>query len=119
MTQRFDQPGAKVALMATAALGLAVSMNVAFAGGDMTAGRKRAIACAGCHGIDGLAKLPGAANLAGESPQYLEKQIKAFRAGDRKDENMNIAAKNLSDQEIADLVAWYSAIEITVKLPGQ
>ncbi|MCW1843541.1 c-type cytochrome [Prosthecomicrobium hirschii] len=88
------------------------------AAGDAAAGRKKAAqSCAACHGIDGLAKLPNAANLAGESVYYLDRQLKAFRSGDRKDENMSVVAKALSDADIADLVAWYSSIEVTVTLP--
>lgn len=96
-----------------------IHSSSAIAGGDAAAGKKRAAACVTCHGIDGLSKLPGAPNLAGQAPQYLEKQLRAFRAGERKDENMNVVTKGLSDDDIANLAAWYSSIEITVKLPGR
>ncbi|MEJ1157915.1 c-type cytochrome [Prosthecomicrobium sp. N25] len=107
------------ALSLAASLVLPVAAGPAFADGNAAAGRKKAQACAPCHGIDGLAKLPNAANLAGETVFYLDKQLKAFRAGERKDENMTVVAKALSDQDIADLAAWYSSIEVSVKLPGQ
>jgi cytochrome c553 len=104
-------------LATLAALVLALP-GVAHADGDPKAGRRKAQMCAPCHGIDGLAKLPNAANLAGESVFYLDKQLRAFRAGERNDENMTVVAKPLSDQDIADLAAWYSSIEVSVKLPG-
>jgi cytochrome c553 len=91
---------------------------MAIADGDPVAGRKKANACAPCHGLDGLAKLPNAANLAGESVFYLTKQMNAFRTGDRQDENMSVVAKPLTDQDIADLAAWYSLIEVTVRVPS-
>ena len=85
--------------------------------GDATLGRDKAKACAACHGIDGVAKLPHVPNIAGESTIYLEKQLKAFRSGERKDEMMSIIAANLTDEDIANVSAWYAAIKIKVTLP--
>ena len=84
---------------------------------DAAAGRAKAKACQTCHGIDGLAKQPNVPHLAGESDIYLTKQLKAFRDGERKDPQMSIMAKPLSDEDIANLAAWYSSIKITVTLP--
>jgi cytochrome c553 len=73
--------------------------------------------CQTCHGIDGLAKIPIAPHLAGESEIYLQTQLRAFRSGKREHEMMSVVAKDLTDEEIASLAAWYSSIEITVKVP--
>lgn len=103
---------------------LLVSMSVssmtgaAYAAGDAKAGRKKAAMCSACHGIDGISKMPVAPNIAGSPAMYLEKQIKAFRSEERKDESMNVVAKPLTDADIADLAAWYSAIEVNVTLPN-
>lgn len=94
-----------------------VSTTAVHAAGDAKAGRKKAAMCAACHGIDGLSKMPAAPNIAGSPAIYLEKQIKAFRSAERKDENMNVVAKPLSDQDIADLAAWYSSLEVDVTVP--
>lgn len=94
-----------------------VAGTAADAAGNPGAGRRKAMQCAACHGIDGIAKLPNAANIAGESVFYLEKQLKAFRSGERKDENMTVVARDLTDQDIADLAAWYASLEITVVVP--
>ena len=83
----------------------------------VAAGRSKAAQCAVCHGIDGLAKQPLVPNLAGNSEIYLKKQLDAFRAGKRQHEQMTIIAQGLSDQDVADLVAWYSGIKVTVELP--
>ena len=56
-------------------------------------------------------------HLAGESEIYLTKQLKAFRDGERNDPQMSIMAKPLSDEDIANLAAWYSSIKISVTLP--
>jgi cytochrome c553 len=84
---------------------------------DPAAGRKKAGRCAACHGLDGIAKVPNAPHIGGESEFYLTKQLKAFRGGERKDPQMSLMAKNLSDDDIADLAAYYSRIEITAKIP--
>ncbi|HAP12010.1 MAG: cytochrome c553 [Afipia broomeae] len=92
--------------------------STAQAAGDAKAGRKKAQMCSACHGIDGIAKIPIAPNIAGSPAMYLEKQLKAFRSEERKEENMNVVAKPLSDADIADLAAWYSGIAVEVTLPN-
>jgi cytochrome c553 len=87
------------------------------AAGEASAGREKAAQCRPCHGLDGVARLPNAATIAGESEIYLMKQLKAFRAGERQDPQMSIIAEGLSDEDIADLSAWYSSIKITVEVP--
>lgn len=84
---------------------------------DPEAGRKLALRCQACHGLDGIAKMPNVPHIAGESELYLTKQLKAFRAGERKDPQMSLMAKNLTDSDIADLAAYYARIEITVRVP--
>lgn len=91
----------------------------AFGAGDATAGREKAAVCRTCHGLDGIARLPNAATIAGETEIYLTKQLKAFRDGERKDPQMSIIAEKLSDDDIADLAAWYSSIKITVEMPAE
>ena len=79
-----------------------------------------AVKCQMCHGLDGLAKLPQAPNLAGQVQQYLLEQMQAFRSGARKNDMMSLVAPNLSDSDMADLAAYYAAIEVKIgKVPGQ
>lgn len=87
------------------------------AAADEKAGREKAQMCAPCHGIDGLAKIPDAPNLAGESAIYTARQLKLFRSGERQHEQMSIIAQGLGDEDIADLAAWYESIEVTVTVP--
>lgn len=87
------------------------------AAGDIAAGRQKAAQCQACHGLDGLSKLPVAPNLAGQPEPFLIKALNDFRSGTRKNEVMSIMIKSLSDADIANLAAYYSAIEITVKPP--
>lgn len=85
---------------------------------DPAAGRKMAKQkCQVCHGIDGIAKIPIAPHLAGESQIYLETQLKAFRSGKREHEMMTVVAKELKDDDITNLAQWYSSIKITATVP--
>ena len=105
----------------TAMLGCAVVFCVgtsgAVAGGDAAIGRQMAGQCAGCHGIDGVAKRPDVPHIGGESDIYLKSQLEAFRSGDRHHEQMSIIAQGLQDEDIAHLIAWYSSIRFSVTLP--
>ena len=65
----------------------------------------------------GSARIPDVPNLAGESTLYLEKQLKAFKSGERKHEQMSIIAQGLEDKDIADVAAWYSSLKINVQVP--
>src|SRR5262245_20489204 len=87
------------------------------AAGDAAAGRRKATQCQACHGLDGLSKLPEAPHLAGQPERYLVKSLDEYRNGTRSNEMMSIVAKMLSDQDVADLAAYYAAIEISVTPP--
>jgi cytochrome c553 len=89
----------------------------AYAAGTVTAGRQKALACQTCHGLDGRAKIPDAPNLAGQSEIYLVKALKDYRSGARKNDMMSLVAPTLKDNDIDDLAAYYSAIEVTVAPP--
>ena len=84
---------------------------------DPGAGREKATQCRTCHGIDGIGKMPNVPNLAGQNELYLQKQLQAFRSGERQAPQMSVIAAGLSDADIADLAAWYASIEITVEMP--
>lgn len=90
------------------------AIGSAWADGDIAQGRIVANQCAVCHGLDGIARMPDAPNIGGESVFYLQKQLKAFRSGERTHPQMSIIAQGLSDEDIADVAAYYSAIVIEV-----
>jgi cytochrome c553 len=99
-------------------LAAASLLPVAAAGADAAAGRAKARAvCGNCHGEDGVAVLPGAANLSGQQEEYLREQLRAFRSGSRKNPQMSVVAKTLSDADIENLSAWYSSIRVVVEKP--
>lgn len=78
--------------------------------GDPAAGKAKSATCAGCHGINGNSSNPLWPNLAGQQEQYLAKQMKAFRDGQRADPMMAPMAAGLSDQDIEDLAAYYASL---------
>jgi cytochrome c553 len=107
-------------LCAVICFGLAFSIAVASqaAAADPAAGRKKvAGVCQACHGMDGLSKNPEAPNLAGQIENYLVKAIGEYRSGERENETMNIVAKPLSDEDIADMAAYYASIQFDVVPP--
>jgi cytochrome c553 len=88
--------------------------------GDVKTGRTKALMCQACHGLDGLSKVPDAPNIAGQTEPYITAQLQAYKSGVRKNDAMSVVAQTLSDKDIEDLAAYFSAIEISVgKLPGQ
>lgn len=82
---------------------------------DAEAGRRAALACQACHGLDGLSRLPDAPHLAGQPEMYLVRALRAYRSGERRSEVMNVAARALSDEDIRNLAAYYAGIVIEVK----
>jgi len=84
---------------------------------DVDAGRAKAQACAVCHGPLGLSTTPDAPNLAGQPSIYLAAQLRAYRSGARKHEVMAVMAKPLSDEDIANLAAWFAAIKVEAQAP--
>lgn len=95
--------------------GMVVSMSLAQAdvGGDPEAGKAKAAACFGCHGVTGNGGAdPTWPKLAGQIPEYLVEQLKLFKTGDRKNPLMNAQAAGLSEQDMKDIAAYFSAQEL-------
>jgi len=77
---------------------------------DIEAGRTKSLACQACHGSAGVGTAADIPNLAGQKPHYLETQLNAFRAKERKHELMNAIAAQLSDADIANLAAFWNSL---------
>jgi cytochrome c553 len=108
-------PRLRAVLLACAVAG---ALPAAASAGDAAAGKSLAGACRVCHGIDGVGTNPMVPNIGGESFEYLIKQLKDFREGRRVNEQMSIMAADLTDEDIANLAAWYSSIEATFTAPN-
>lgn len=92
-----------------AALALLLSTFDAIAGGDAKAGQEKASTCEACHGKTGNSLDPNYPNLAGQHESYLIKALSDYRAGTRTNVIMGSFAKQLSNQDIQDLAAWYAS----------
>jgi cytochrome c553 len=77
-------------------------------------GRRKAAACQACHGMDGMSRLPDAPHIAAHPAPYIERALRAYRSGERRNEVMSIAVKALSDEDIRALAAYYAAVRIEV-----
>ena len=83
---------------------------VSYAAGDAAAGKTKAALCAACHGAEGISPNDLWPNLAGQKQGYLIKQIKAFKDGSRKDPMMSPMAGTLSDDDVANVAAYFSGL---------
>ncbi len=90
-----------------------LGMGLVQAEGDAQAGKQKNAMCQGCHGIEGFQvaypKVYSVPLIGGQSKDYIEAALKAYRSGDRVNETMHAIAADLSDQDISDLAAFYSA----------
>ncbi|WP_241242401.1 c-type cytochrome [Thalassotalea sp. G2M2-11] len=77
--------------------------------GDAAAGKTKAATCAGCHGANGIGIMGAYPNLAGQHADYIVKQLKAFKAGDRADPVMAPMAAALSEQDMQDVAAYFAS----------
>ena len=93
-------------ILTTAAIALALSAPVLAAPPAKPA---RLGLCAACHGENGMARIPGAPNLAGQKPDYLREASRQYRDGRRDIPVMRAAVGPLTDAELDQLVEWFSA----------
>ena len=78
--------------------------------GNVAAGKKLAESrCAGCHGARGLNDSPDYPLLAGQDAMYLAGALGAYRSGARHSDAMMAVTMGLSDQDIADVAAYFAA----------
>lgn len=100
----------KVTLVLSLALGWASGSFAADANlvGDADAGKNKSVACGACHGAEGNGMAPFP-KLAGQGDKYLIKQMRDVRDGARTVPTMAGQLDGKSDQDLADIAAFYSA----------
>jgi cytochrome c553 len=96
-------------LLSTLILGLGTALPAAAVTGNASAGKAKSTVCASCHGPDGNSPTPAFPKLAGQNDDYLVHALKAYRDKSRVNAIMNGQAANLSDQDIADLAAYFAS----------
>jgi cytochrome c553 len=92
-------------LAAAFAFALALPASAA----DAEAGKRKAEACGACHGVDGNSASPEFPSLAAQPPLYVLYQLLNFRDGRRKSDVMVPFAAKLSDEDMKDIAAYFSA----------
>lgn len=95
-------------LLVSLLLSLGVT-GLAQAAGDAAAGQAKTAVCAACHSADGNSLAPNFPKLAGQGERYLLKQLQDIKSGNRQVIEMTGLLTNLSDQDLADIAAYYAS----------
>ena len=85
----------------------------ALATGDAAEGQAKAALCAACHGQDGNSVSPEFPKIAGQVPGYIAAQLAAYKSGKRPSQIMAGLVVSLTEQDMADIDAYYSQFEQT------
>lgn len=88
--------------------------GVAQAAGDAEAGQGKVAVCGACHGVDGNSPAPNFPKLAGQGERYLLKQLHDIKSGARPVVEMTGMLDNLSDQDMADIAAYFASQKMSV-----
>ena len=84
------------------------------AGGDPEAGALKAVTCMGCHGIPGYFTVYPTYHVprvGGQHAGYVVDALKAYKSGARSHKTMRAQAASLSEQDMADIAAYFESIK--------
>lgn len=102
----------KKSLLIGAAFAMLGTSVPTFAAGDAAAGQAKTQVCMACHGPDGNSMVAQFPKLAGQHADYIAKQLADYKSGKRSDPTMMGMAAALSEQDMADLGAYYASQKI-------
>ena len=77
---------------------------------DIAAGKEKAELCVGCHGENGISQLENIPSLAAQLDQFIQWQLVFFRAGTRKNEQMQPIVEQLNNDDIRNLGAYFAQL---------
>jgi cytochrome c553 len=77
---------------------------------DVAAGKQKAEMCVGCHGDNGISQIENIPSLAGQPDQFIQWQLVYFRAGSRKNEQMQPIVEQLNNEDIRNLGAYFASL---------
>ena len=100
-------------ILAATACGLAVASSAGLAAGDVKAGRVKSESCLGCHGIPTYHNTYPSYHvpkLSGQHAEYLVAALKAYRDGQRQHATMNAQAADMTEQDMADIAAFWESL---------
>ena len=78
---------------------------------DIAAGKEKAELCVGCHGEGGISQMENTPSLAAQTDLFIQWQLVFFRAGTRKNEQMQPIVEQLNNEDIRNLGAYYASLE--------
>ncbi|MBE0439527.1 MAG: cytochrome c4 [Gammaproteobacteria bacterium] len=103
----------KKVLMITAMCFAFGTVAPVMAEGNVSAGKTKSAVCAACHGVDGNSPTAMFPKLAGQGEAYLVKQLMNFKTGERQNAVMAPMVASLTDEDMADLAAYYASKKVT------
>jgi cytochrome c553 len=92
------------------ALGLSAFAGVPAQAADLAAGKEKAELCSGCHGEGGISQTENIPSLAGQPDQFIQWQLVFFRAGTRKNEQMQPIVEQINNEDIRNLGAYFASL---------
>ena len=94
----------------TGLLSLAVLFGSLAHAADIAAGKEKAELCAGCHGDNGISQTENIPSLAAQPDLFTQWQLVFFRAGTRKNEQMQPVVEGLTNEDIRNLGAYFASL---------
>jgi cytochrome c553 len=92
------------------ALGLSALAYVPACAADIAAGKAKAELCVGCHGDNGISRMENIPSLAAQPDQFIQWQLVFFRAGARKNEQMQPVVAQIENDDIRNLGAYFASL---------
>ncbi len=92
------------------ALGFSTLASLPAHAADVAAGKEKAELCIGCHGEGGISQMENIPSLAGQPDQFIQWQLVFFRAGTRKNEQMQPIVEQINNDDIRNLGAYFAAL---------
>jgi cytochrome c553 len=89
---------------------VAVTCGSSARAADIAAGKQKAELCIGCHGEDGISQTENIPSLAGQPDQFIQWQLVFFRAGTRKNEQMQPVIEQINNEDIRNLGAYFASL---------
>jgi cytochrome c553 len=99
-----------VSYVAGFALALTALASLPAQAADIAAGKEKAQLCAGCHGDNGISQIENIPSLAGQPDQFIQWQLVFFRAGSRKNEQMQPIVEQINNEDIRNLGAYFASL---------
>lgn len=104
----------KLIFVLASALVSSFAPSLLLAQGDAAAGQAKSALCSTCHGADGNSELSMNPKLAGQSANYIVKQLMDYKSGARANPTMSAMVGSLSPQDMQDIAAWYSSQQVSL-----